>query len=174
MDVTPPQGTQKTIRRWENGLERIDLEKQSRELNAPMLKNYNRDPLHYKPEVGNASADYWHKNEAKIAHGYPATSWLQIGLLYGTGLYTAKQQGLVAKGVIFTRFWGYHYFDWITYIKRAGLYAGAGGLVLGTVLFGSPELSVRRAVSFYHSWFSMSNVSNRRGGEESSVMTGKF
>ena len=153
-------------------MERIDLEKQSRELNKDLLDNFTRDPLHYKPELGNTSADYWYKNEARIAHGYPATSWLQIGLLYGTGLYTAKQQGLVAKGVIFTRFWNYHYFDWITYIRRAGLYAGAGGLVLGTVLFGSPELSVRRVHSFYKCWFTTSPPETR--GEQTSLMIGKI
>ena len=87
-----------------------------------------------------------------MAHGYPATSWLQLGLLYGTGLYTAKQQGLVGKGAIFVKFWKFHYFDWITYLRRAGVYGLAGGMVAGTVLFGSPEVSMLRLKSWYYCW----------------------
>ena len=74
--------------------------------------------------------------------------------------------------MIFTRFWGFHYFDWITYLRRAGLYAGVGGLALGTVLFGSPELSVRRVQSFYRTWFCSTPRETR--GEHTSLMIGKF
>ena len=128
--------------------------------------------MSYKPEISFENADYWEKNEGHMAHGYPGTSWLQIGLLYGTGLYTAKQQGLVGKGVVFAKFWGYHYFDWITYIRRAGLYAGVGGMVAGTILFGSPELSMQRMRSWYACYFQQDRPNVR--GDYGNFLVGKF
>ena len=71
-------------------------------------------------------AMYWKYHEGRVAHGYPYTAWMQLGLLYAAGVYTAREQGLVRRSVFVTRFWRFHYFDWITYIRRAGLYAGAG------------------------------------------------
>ena len=132
----------------------MDLVKQSREMNQPLVKNFMRDSLNYQPELYNKNAVYWAQNEGRIAHGYPGTAWLQLGLLYGVGLYTAKQQGLIRSGVVFTKFWKFHYFDWITFLRRGGIYAFAGGLVAGTVLFGSPDLSIRRSISSYHYWLS--------------------
>jgi hypothetical protein len=101
---------------------------------------------------------YWAKNEAKMSHGYPYTAWLQLGLLYFVGLHTAKEQGIVKLGVPFARYWRAHYFDWITFARRGAIYAWAGGLVAGTVLFGSPDLALRRAISKYHYYFSMENL----------------
>ena len=77
---------------------------------------------------------------------------MQLGLLYAVGLYTAKEQGCVARGVIFSRFWRYHYFDWLTFLRRGGVYAWAGGLVAGTILFGSPDVSLRRCINWYQYW----------------------
>ena len=34
------------------------------------------------------NAEYWAYNEAKMAHGYPGTAQLQLGLLYFVGLHT--------------------------------------------------------------------------------------
>ena len=152
VDTTAPPGTQKTIKRWENNLEKIDIQRQSRDLNQHLVGRFMHDPLNYKPETSYSNADYWDKNEARLAHGYPYTAWLQLGIYYGAGLYTAKQQGLVAKGVIFSKFWNFHYFDWMTFIRRAGIYGVGGGLVLGTVLFGSPDLSINRVISTYRYW----------------------
>ena len=131
------------------GHEKIDLVKQSRELNQPLIKDFMRDSLNYSPELSYTNADYWAKYEARMAHGYPLTAWLQLGLLYGVGIYTAKQQGLLRSGVVFSKFWKFHYFDWITFLRRGGVYAFAGGLVAGTVLFGSPDISIRRGISKY-------------------------
>lgn len=103
----------------------------------------------------NKSAMFWSYNEAKFAHGYPATAWLQLGLLYGCGLHTAKEQGIIKKGTFFSRYWRAHYFDWITFMRRGAIYAGAGGLLAGVILFGSPDLTFKRAVSKYHYLFSM-------------------
>ena len=84
-------------------------------------------------------------NEAGHSHGYPATSWLQLAICYGAGLYTAKEQGIVKKGVYFQKYWKHHYFDWMLFFKRSFKYGLVGGVALGTVLFGSPDLAIRRA-----------------------------
>ena len=131
------------------GLEKIDLVKQSRELNAPLVKDFTRDSMNFRPELNYSNSDYWAKYEARMAHGYPLTAWLQLGLLYGVGLYTAKQQGLIRGSAVFSRFWKFHYFDWIAFSKRGVVYAWGGGLVAGTVLFGSPDVSIRRGISKY-------------------------
>ena len=87
----------------------------------------------------------------RYAHGFPFTAWLQLGLVYAVGLYTAKEQGCVPRGTLITRFWRYHYFDWLTFVRRAGVYAFGGGLVAGTILFGSPDVSLKRAIHWYNS-----------------------
>lgn len=61
-------------------------------------------------------------------------------------------------GVPFARYWRAHYFDWITFARRGAIYAWAGGLVAGTVLFGSPDLALRRTISKYHYYFSMEKL----------------
>mmetsp|Transcript_27072 Transcript_27072/g.26131 ORF Transcript_27072/g.26131 Transcript_27072/m.26131 type:complete len:97 (+) Transcript_27072:106-396(+) len=80
--------------------------------------------------------DEFRAREGKMAHGYPFTGWMQLGLLYYVGLYTAKEQGIVKRGVYFQKYWRAHYFDWLLFARRGAIYAWAGGLVLGTVLFG--------------------------------------
>jgi hypothetical protein len=78
-------------------------------------------------------------------------------LVYACGLYTAKEQGIVKKRVFFQRYWRAHYFDWLLFARRSAIYGIAGGLVLGTVIFGDQKLALRRAISRYHFWFSMEN-----------------
>lgn len=104
------------------------------------------------------ASSYWYFNEGKISHGYPATFWLQFGLVYAAGVYTARSQGLIRKNVFLTKFWRFHYFDWIGYMRRVVIYAWAGGLVGGTVLFGNPHLAFRRAVNRYHYWFTLEKI----------------
>ena len=48
-----PDGTQKIAKRWDVGLEKIDLVKQSREMNQPLVKDFMRDSMHYQPELLN-------------------------------------------------------------------------------------------------------------------------
>ena len=55
-------------------------------------------------------------------------------------------------------FWKAHYFDWLLFMRRGSIYGVAGGLVLGTVLFGSPGTSVLRIVSSYHRNFTMTKT----------------
>ena len=152
---------QREFREWEKGQRQIDLQKDFRERNKDLLSKYGRDNYTYNAELYDASHRYWYQNEARFAHGYPGTAWLQLGLLYGVGLYTAKEQGCVARGVLFSRFWRFHYFDWITFMRRGAVYAGAGGLVAGTVLFGSPQVSIRRIINFYQHWFVMNKTDSR-------------
>ena len=90
------------------------------------------------------------RTEAKYAHGYPATLYLQAMLVYSCGLYTAKEQGIVKKGVYFQKFYKAHYFDWILFGQRSLKYGVAGGLVLGTFLFGSASVSLARMINKYH------------------------
>ena len=67
----------------------------------PWLKNYGRDRFSYRPETPYTSALMYNTNEAPMAHGYPATAWMQLFLVYSIGLFTAKEQGIVKKGVYF-------------------------------------------------------------------------
>ncbi len=55
------------------------------------MKSFGRDRFSYTAELHSLNALYWKNNEAKMAHGYPYTAWLQLGLLYGVGLHTAKE-----------------------------------------------------------------------------------
>ena len=160
------------LRDWEKGKLKIDLNAQFKEQNKELLANYGRDEYSYKVELFDHAHDYWAKNEAKFAHGYPVTAWLQMGLVYTAGLYTAKEQGCVARGVLFSRFWRYHYFDWITFLRRAGVYGIGGGLVAGTILFGSPEISIKRIVSKYNTWIAEDRQHYR--GDYSNINIGKF
>ena len=75
-------------------------------------------------------------------------------MLYGCGVYTAREQGVFSRVQFYGRFWRHHYFDWMTFARRGVVYAWAGGLVAGTVLFGNPEVSMKRVVSKYHRWVS--------------------
>ena len=79
------------LREWEKGTKKMDLQKEFRELNAPLLDNYGRDRFTYKAELTDASHRFWAENEARFAHGYPATAWIQLGLLYAAGMYTAQE-----------------------------------------------------------------------------------
>ena len=140
------------VQRWENGSRQIDIQRQFRELNKDLCEDSSKNRWNYTPETLQKSNQYWRNNEARIAHGYPGTAWLQLGLLYGCGLYTAKEQGLIRKGVILTKFWKFHYFDWIMFMRRGLIFAWAGGLLAGTVMFGSPNLSLKRTINRYNSW----------------------
>ena len=142
----------KELRQWEKGQRQIDLTKEFKDQNQDLLKGFGRDEFSYKNELYDHAHIFWFENEGRFAHGYPVTAWLQVGLVYAAGLYTAKEQGCVARGVLFSRFWRYHYFDWISFIRRAGVYGVGGGLVAGTILFGSPEISIKRVVGFYNTW----------------------
>ncbi len=80
---------------------------------------------------------------------------MQLALVYSIGLYTAKEQGIVKKGVYLQRFWKAHYFDWLLFFKRAGIFGVGGGLVVGTLFFGDTPLTLNRMRSRYHYLFSM-------------------
>ena len=149
---------QREVKQWENGLKEFNLSQEFANRNKDLTKNFGRDRYTYTAELHGLNAVYWARNEQKMAHGYPGTAWLQLGLLYMCGMHTAKEQGIVKMGVPFARFWKAHYFDWLTFARRGAIYAWAGGLVAGTVLFGSPDLALRRAVSKYHYWCSMERL----------------
>tara|TARA_B110000285_G_C14763867_1_gene440795 strand:- start:82 stop:321 length:240 start_codon:yes stop_codon:yes gene_type:complete len=53
------------------------------------------------------------------------------------------------RGAFVGQFWRHHYFDWISFLRRGGVYGVAGGLVAGTVLFGNPSIALRRCHSKY-------------------------
>ena len=137
---------------WENGTRTIDLQEQFRQQNKGLLAQHETGHFNYQPETVYKAARYHAAHEGREAHGYPATAYLQLGLLYACGLYTAKEQGLVRKGVLLSRFWKFHYFDFISFMRRGVIYAWAGGLVAGTIMFGSPDLSLKRAINRYQ-WF---------------------
>lgn len=142
------------IKKWDNDIYKYDVTEASRLMN-PWLKNYGRDRFTFTPEVTFSSAAYIAKNEASRAHGYPQTAWLQLAIVYACGLYTAKEQGIVKKRVFFQKFWTAHYFDWLLFGRRSLVYGIAGGLFLGTALFGDNQLALRRFVSRYQYMFCM-------------------
>ena len=75
----------------------------------------------------------------------------------------------MARGVIFSRFWRYHYFDWLTFLRRGGIYAWGGGLVAGTILFGSPDVSLKRAINRYQYVFE-ANRTDKRGDSTAFIL----
>ena len=95
---------------------------------------------------------YFREFEGSDAHGYPFTTYLQLSLLYGCGVYTAREQGVFHRTQFYGRFWKHHYFDWTTFARRGIVVAGAGGLVAGTIMFGNPTVSLRRLISKYQFW----------------------
>lgn len=144
--------TDNSLKKWDNDIYVFDVTEASRVKN-PWLEDFGRDRFTYEPEYPLLTALDAKINEAHYAHGYPLTSWLQLSLVYAAGLYTAKEQGIVKKGVYFQKYWRAHYFDWLMFIRRAGIYGIGGGLVAGTYLFGSPYVSVRRIINGYHYYF---------------------
>ena len=144
--------SQRQVKRWENGLNEWDFQKETAKANPELLQNFGRDQLTYTPETYKLSNMYWRYNEAGLSHGYPATSWFQLAIVYACGLYTAREQGIVKKGIYFQKYWKHHYFDWTTFLVRSTKFGLVGGLIGGTVLFGNPSLAIRRAVSKYYYW----------------------
>jgi hypothetical protein len=144
-------GSQREVRDWERGTKTFDnfVTESFKKENAELCAMHGRDALTYTVEQNMMSATYWDKYESPISHGYPYTSWLQLGLMYGCGIYTAQEQGVIKRNVFVSRFWKFHWFDWITFLKRSTIIAGVGGFVAGTVLFGNSNLALRRAKSRY-------------------------
>ena len=126
-----------TIKEWEFGKRDHDISRDFAIYNKSWLKNHG-EGSDYRAENYALPAVYWNQAEGRISHGYPYTAWLQLGLLYGIGVYTAREQGLIRGSTFITRFWRFHYFDWIKFARRGAVYAWAGGLVAGTIAFGSP------------------------------------
>jgi len=139
--------TVKEVKAWENGLKKWDLTEESRKANAALCDNYGRDPFTYTPETYYLANEWYRKHEAPMSHGYPYTAWLQLGLVYCCGIYTAHNQAIIRSGQFFKNFWGHHYFDWIMFARRSAIFGVAGGLIAGTFMFGQPDLAMRRAYS---------------------------
>ena len=78
----------KTYKGWENGSKKWDLQEESRKAND-FLDLFGRDQLSYRPETINLRNEHLKRYEAPLAHGYPYTSYLQLGLAYGACVYTA-------------------------------------------------------------------------------------
>ena len=111
---------------------------------------------------------YLRKTEASFSHGYPYTTYLQLSLIYGCGIYTATNQGILKKGQVFKNFWGHHYFDWILFARRSLFVGIVGGFLAGTVLFGDVDLATKRAISKwrYHTLDRISDERDSRAAHE--------
>lgn len=125
------------LKAYGNYLKPWDLTEASRAANADICDRYGRDPLSFDCETLQVNNLYQFHNEGPHSHGYPYTFWMQLGLIYTCGIYTAQQQGIIRTGQVYKNFWAHHYFDWIQFAKRSTLVAGLGGLVLGSILFGN-------------------------------------
>jgi hypothetical protein len=82
--------SKESVRKWDNGTIEFDLSESSRAMN-PFLENYGRDRYTYKPEMTYTSAVHYARTEASQSHGYPKTAYLQVGIAYLAGLYTARE-----------------------------------------------------------------------------------
>mmetsp|Transcript_8469 Transcript_8469/g.14229 ORF Transcript_8469/g.14229 Transcript_8469/m.14229 type:complete len:102 (-) Transcript_8469:82-387(-) len=83
------------------------------------------------------------------------TTYWHLALLYVIGVYTATEQGILRKGTYFARFWKHHYFDWMLLFRRGFKYAGIGGFITGTLLFGDWYLAGCLLKSKYQLYFRM-------------------
>ncbi len=72
----PDNWRAKELREWEKGNLKIDLQKEFKEKNKDLIKEYGKDRFTYKAETYDAAHNFWYQNEARFAHGYPATAWL--------------------------------------------------------------------------------------------------
>ncbi len=63
------------VRKWDNGVYKWDVTEASYQLN-PWLKHYGQDRFTYVKEQSNITATFYFAKEAKLAHGYPLTSYL--------------------------------------------------------------------------------------------------
>jgi hypothetical protein len=89
---------QRELKSWDTGNKVFDLQEESKKANHDLLKFYGRDRLTFSPETLQIRNEYLRYNEAKHAHGYPGTAWLQLALVYGCGIYTAQEQGILRRG----------------------------------------------------------------------------
>ena len=124
----------------------IDVSKTFREHNKEMCENYGKDTQTSNFEKDAHFTDYYLRNEAALAHGYPLTLYLQGGIFYLTAYYTARGQGLPNPHL----FYKSHWFDWITCFKRFAVFGIAGGMILGTVMFGDTGISLKRIYNRYN------------------------
>jgi hypothetical protein len=116
--------------------------------NRSICESRGKDRYTQLPENYYYWSTYYYLNEPRVAHGYPYTAYLQTGLVVTSALYTAKKQGYPLT----YPFWRAHYYDWLLFAKRGGIYGIGGGLVLGTIFFGDPAMSIRRLKHSYKYW----------------------
>ena len=143
--VAPAEMTDRT-RYFANPKNQLDIAETFRRMNPSMCDSYGQNAWSAENENDNYNMLYWMRNESKQAHGYPYTFYMQAGIFYATAYYTARSQGLPAPHL----FYKSHWFDWITCFKRFAIFGIAGGLVLGTVLFGDTSLSLKRVYNRYN------------------------
>ena len=140
------------IRAVENGKDEFDFDKTVYEANKDLFDSFGREPLSFQVENEYGAERWADWNEAPLSHGYPTTQYFQLAIIYACGLYTAREQGIVKRGVYFQRFWRHHYFDWITFAKRSFWFGVVGGIIGGTYLFGNTELAWARVQSKFRYW----------------------
>ena len=143
------------VKKWENNVNKWDISEEFRKANYDgLLKHYGRDRFTVRWNGDNVAAANAHykKYEGWMSHGYPATYWLQFGLIYGVGVYTATQQGILPRGQFFKKFWTHHYFDWLLFGRRSLIVGVGGGYLLGTFVFGDPKLAWARAINRTEYW----------------------
>ena len=80
-----------TIKEWEFGKRDHDISRDFAIYNKGLLQQHGQHQTELKGENYQLPANYWRYNEGRISHGYPRTAWLQLGLLYGVGVYTARE-----------------------------------------------------------------------------------
>ena len=146
------ENQRKELKQWENGLKKWDLQKESVKANPGLTSQFGRDVITYTPETLTINNEYWRFNEGGLSHGYPVTSWFQLAIIYGCGVYTAKEQGILKSYFTPQRFWRHHYFDWTMFLQRSFKFGIVGGLLAGTVLFGNPQIALQRMYSKYQLW----------------------
>ena len=124
---------------------KYDISDAFRRNNPSLCKDYGVNAWSYQIEDDRYWNRYWFKNEAKASHGYPYTYGIQIAAFFGIGYYTAREQGIPNPH----NFLKSHWFDWATFLRRFAIYGVAGGLVVGTLVFGDTGLALKRIYNRY-------------------------
>ena len=104
----------------------------------------------YNPYNSRYWTNFYTKYEGMMAFGLPQTYFLQAGIFYLCSLYTAREQGLITKTQFLFNCFQSHWFDWITCLKRFGVFGIGGGLLIGSIMFGDPNLVLAKVYERYN------------------------
>ena len=82
----------RSAKSWENKSHAPwDLQGEFYKANKDLCDGFGKDRYSFKPELGSSTMKFYRFYEAPMSHGYPATAYLQLAIVYACGLYTARE-----------------------------------------------------------------------------------